>query len=149
MGEGAINPCERSCGHARGLSPPCLQRAQSGKGSVPLGPLTASCSPVGDKGRLVPMTWVSLLTAETVKAPAWMPLHNQTSTPSHGGREGIDGTSMSPRPEANRRIASFVYNSYCRNWKKYTKTINCISGTIFITFSSGQTMQWQRRLPPR
>jgi hypothetical protein len=39
--------------------------------------------------------------AETVKVPAWMPAHNQVSMPSCGGREGINGTGMSRRPEAN------------------------------------------------
>jgi hypothetical protein len=43
------------------ISPPCCD-----EGSVPLGPPMAPCSPVGDKRRLVPTTWVSLLTAETV-----------------------------------------------------------------------------------
>ncbi len=128
--------------------PPCLQRAQSCKGSVPLGPPTASCCPVGGKGRLVPTTWVSLSTAETVEAPVQMSAHIRASAPSHGGREGINGTGVSRCPEANRRIASFVYYSYCRNRKKYTKTINCTNGTIFIAISSRGTMQWQRRLPP-
>jgi hypothetical protein len=59
------------------------------------------------------MTWVSLLMAEMVKAPAWMPVHIWASMSSHGGREGIDGTSVSLHPEANRRIASFVYHLYC------------------------------------
>jgi hypothetical protein len=98
--------------------PPCLPRAQSGKGSVPLGPPTASCSPVGGKRRLVPTTWVSLLTAETVKAPVRMPAHIWMSMPSHGGREGINGTGVSRHPEANRRFASFVYYSCHRNRKK-------------------------------
>ncbi len=84
---------------------------------MPLGLPMALCSPVGDKGRLVPMTWVSLLMAETVKASARMPAHNQASMPSCGGKEGIDGTGVSPCPEANHRIASFVYYSYCRNRK--------------------------------
>jgi hypothetical protein len=82
------------------------------------------------------------LTAEMVEAPAWMPAHIWASMPSCGGREGIDGTGVSRRPEANFRFASFVYYSYCRNRKKYTETINRASGTIFIAFSSGRTMQW-------
>jgi hypothetical protein len=147
MREGDINPCKRLCGHAHGLSPPCLQRAR--KGSVPLGPPTASCSPVGGKGRLVPTTWVSLLTADTVKAPARMPAHIRAPTPSCGGREGIDGTGVSRHPEANCRFALFMYYSYCRNRKKYTETINRTSGMIFITFSSRQMAQWQCHLPPR
>jgi hypothetical protein len=128
--------------------PPCLQRAQSGKGSVPLGLPAASGSPVGGKGRLVPTTWVSLLMAEMVEAPARMPAHNWASTPSHGGREGINGSNVSHCPEANCRIASFVYYFNCRNRKKYTETINHVSGTIFIAFSSGRTTQWQHRLSP-
>ncbi len=83
------------------------------------------------------MTWVSLLMAKMVKAPARMPVHIQASMPFHGGREGIDGTGVSHRPEANRRFASFVYYSYSRNRIKYTKTINRVSGTIFMAFSSG------------
>jgi hypothetical protein len=51
--------------------------------------------------------------------------------------EGINGTGVSRRPEANQRFASFVYYSYRRNRKKYTETINHVSGTIFIAFSSG------------
>jgi hypothetical protein len=76
---------------------------------MPLGPPMALCSPVGGKGRLVPMTWVSLSTAETVEAPARMPAYIQASTPSHGGREGIDGTGVSRCPEAHRMWASFLY----------------------------------------
>jgi hypothetical protein len=76
--------------------------------------------------------------AETVKVPALMPAHNWASTPSCGGREGIDGTGMSRRPEAICRIASFVYYSYRRYWKKYTKTINRASRTIFIAFQAGK-----------
>jgi hypothetical protein len=85
---------------------------------VPLGPPMASCSPVDGKGRLAPTTWVSLLTAETVEAPARMPMCNQASTQSHGGREGINGTGVSRHPEANCRIASFAYYSYPRNRKQ-------------------------------
>jgi hypothetical protein len=79
---------------------------------MPLGPPMASCSPVGGKGRLVPTTWVSLSTAETVEAPARMPAHIRASTPSHGGREGIDGTGVSCRPQAHRMWASFLYYSF-------------------------------------
>jgi hypothetical protein len=147
MGEGAINPCKQSCGQIWGLPPPCLQRAQGGERNVTLGPPMASCSPVGGKGRLVPTTWVSLLTAEMVEVPARMPAHIRTSMPSRGGREGIDGTSVSHCPEANRRVASFVYYSYHRNLKKYTET-NRASGMIFIALSSGQMTRWRCRLPP-
>jgi hypothetical protein len=72
--------------------------------------------------------------AEMVKVPAWMPVHNWVSTPSCGGREGINRTGVSRCPEAKCRIAAFVYYSYCRNRKKYTKAINRASGTIFIDF---------------
>jgi hypothetical protein len=47
------------------------------------------------------MTWVSLSTAETVEAPSRMPAHIRASTPSRGGREGINGTGVSRRPEAH------------------------------------------------
>jgi hypothetical protein len=79
---------------------------------MPLGLPMASCSPVGGKGRLVPTTWVSLLSAETVEAPARMPAHIRASTSSCGGREGIDGTGVSRRPEAHRMRASFLYYSF-------------------------------------
>ena len=79
---------------------------------MPLGPLMASCSPIGGKGRLVPTTWVSLLTAETVEAPPRMHAHIRASTPSCGGREGIDGTGVSRPPEAHRMWASFLYYSF-------------------------------------
>jgi hypothetical protein len=134
-------PSTHTSNHAAAFGdfpPPCSQRARGGKRNVPLEPPMASCSPVGGKGRLVPMTWVGLSTAETVEAPARMPAHIWASTPSCGGREGIDGTGVSRRPEANSRIASYVnYYSYRRNRKKYTKTINRSSGTIFIAISSG------------
>jgi hypothetical protein len=111
-GEGAINPYEQSCGRMWGLSPPCLQRASGGKRNMPLGPRMASYSPVGGKGRLVPMTWVSLSTAEMVKAPGRMPAHIWASMPSCGGREGINGTGVSSCPEAHRMWASFLYYSF-------------------------------------
>jgi hypothetical protein len=63
------------------------------------------------------MTWVSLPMAETVKVPARMAAHIWASMPSHFGREGIDGTGMSRRPEANRMIASWLYYIYCRKKK--------------------------------
>jgi hypothetical protein len=43
---------------------------------------------------------------------AWMPAQDGTATPSKGGREGIVGTGMSRRPEANWRNASFLYYSF-------------------------------------
>jgi hypothetical protein len=120
--------------------PPCLQRAQSGKGNVPLGPPPALCSPVGGKGRLVPTTWVSLSMTETVEAPmpVWMPVDNQASTPSCGGREGIDGSSVSHCPEANCRSALFMYYSYCRNRKKYTKSSTTQAGQFLLIFQASK-----------
>ncbi len=71
----------------------------------------ALCSPVGGRWRLFPETLESVSTGETVEAPARMPEHSGASLPSRGGREGIDGTGMSRRPETTRRIASFLYYS--------------------------------------
>ena len=71
----------------------------------------ALCSPVVGKGRLVPTTLFGLSLGETVEAPARMPAQGGAATPSRGGREGIDGSGVSRRPEANRRNASFVYYS--------------------------------------
>jgi hypothetical protein len=115
-----------------------LTKSTKWHGECAVGPPTALCSPVGGKGRLVPTTWVSLLMAETVTVPDWMPAHNWVSMPSCGGREGIDGSGVSHCPETNRRNASFVYYSYCRNRKKYTKTINCASGKIILHFQAGK-----------
>jgi hypothetical protein len=50
--------------------------------------------------------------AETVEAPARMPAHIQASKPSRGGREGINGTGASRRPEAHCTWASFLYYSF-------------------------------------
>ena len=74
----------------------------------------ASCSPIVGKVRLVPTTLLRVASVETVEVPAQMAAQGGASMPSHGGREGIVGTGVSRRPEANRRIASFVYYSYCR-----------------------------------
>jgi len=71
----------------------------------------ALCSPVGGKGRLVPTTLFRVSSGEMVEAPARMPAQGGVATPSLGGREGIDGSGVSRRPEANRRNASFVYYS--------------------------------------
>jgi hypothetical protein len=120
------------------IPPPCC-----GEGSVPLRPLTALCSPVGGKGRLVPMTWVSLLMTEKVEAPAQMPAHNWMSMPSCGGREGISVSGVSHRPEANCRNASFMYYSYRRNRNHQPRKRD-----NFIAFLSRQTMQWQHRFSP-
>ncbi len=71
----------------------------------------ASCSPVVGKGRLGPTTLLRVALVETVEEPARMPAHGGATTPSRGGREGIDGSGVSRRPEENRRNASFVYYS--------------------------------------
>ncbi len=65
------------------------------------------CSSVGCRGRLFPETLESVSTGETIKMPARIPAHSGASMPSCGGREGIDRTGMSHRPETTRRIASF------------------------------------------
>jgi hypothetical protein len=99
---------------------PCSRSAQGGKGAL--------CSPVGGKGRLVLTTWVSLSTAEMVKAPARMPAHNQVSMPSQFGREGINGTGVSCHPEANWMISSWLYCFNCRKEKYCTKPSTAQSG---------------------
>ena len=76
---------------------------------------------MGGKGRLVSTTLFGLLSGETVEAPARMPEQGGAATPSRGGREGINGSSVSRRPEANRRNASFVYYSSRR---KRNNTLN-------------------------
>jgi hypothetical protein len=128
--------------------PPCLQRAKSGKGSVPLGPLMALCSPVGGKGRLVPTTWESLTMAETVEAPTRMPAHTWMSTPSQGGREGIDETGVSHFPEANCRVASFVYYSNCRNRKNTLKPLTTQVGQFLLLFQVGKQCNGNAASPP-
>jgi hypothetical protein len=76
---------------------------------APDGKPMASCSPVGGRGRLFPDTPESVSTGKTVQAPARMPAHSGASPQYRGGREGIDGTGVSRRPEKTRRIASFLY----------------------------------------
>ena len=61
----------------------------------------ASCSPIGGEGRLVPTTLLRVSTVVTVEVPAKMPAYDGASTPSCGGREGIDGSNMIRRPKAN------------------------------------------------
>ena len=131
------------------IPPPCLQKTRRGEGNMmaltpqmrwarvpsthpsgmvrPLEPRAperrpkASCSPIVGKGRLVPTTLFGLSSGETVEAPARMPAQGGAATPSRGGREGIDGSGVSRRPEANRRNASFVYYSSRR---KRNNTLN-------------------------
>jgi hypothetical protein len=76
---------------------------------APEGQPMVLCSPAGGGGRLFPATPENESTGEMVEVPARMPAHSGASTPSCGGREGI-GTGVSHRPEANRRIASFLYS---------------------------------------
>ena len=141
LGEGAIHPSERSSG----CPPPCSQRARCGERNVPLGPLTASCSPVGDRGRLVPSALLVVSAGETAEAPTPMHVHNRASTPSLGGREGIKGSGVSRHPEGKWIIPSFL--SYCRKGN-YTPKPSTARAGKFIAFSSGRTMLWQHRLPP-
>ena len=83
--------------------------------------LMALCSPVGGKGRLVPTTLYGLASGEMVEAPVRMPAQGGAATPSCGGREGIDGSGVSHRPEVNRRNASLVYYS---SHRKRNNTLN-------------------------
>jgi hypothetical protein len=114
---------------------------------APEGQPMASCSPAGGGGRLFPVTPESESTGEMVEVPTRMPAHSEASTPSCGGREGI-GTGVSRRPEANRRIASFLYYSYCRKGNNTIKPSTAQAGKFLSLFQAGGTMQWLRRLPP-
>ncbi len=117
--------------------PPCLRRTRGGEREMPLGPPMASCSPVGGGGRLFPATLESESTGEMVKVPARMPAHGRALTPSCGGREGI-GTGVSRCPEANRRIASFLYYSYRRKGNSTIKPSTATCGTIILLFQAGK-----------
>jgi hypothetical protein len=108
---------------------------------MPLGPPMASCSPFGGGGRLFPATPEIVSMGEMVEVPARMPAHSGASTPSRGGREGI-GTGVSRHPEANRRIASFLYYSYRRKGNSTIKPSTATCRTILSLFSSGQTTGW-------
>ena len=79
-----------------------------------------SCSP-GDLilGRRFSSTPVSASMALTVMPSARMHAQDGTATPSKGGREGIVGTGVGRRPEANRRNASFLYYSFVEKKNKY------------------------------
>ena len=134
--------------------PPCSCGPWSGEGDAmpwePEDPV-ASCSPVVGKGRLGPTTLLRVASVETVEAPARMPAQGGASTPSRGGREGIVGTGVSRRPEANRRIASCVYYSYRRKRKKYTKTINRCdvrAGRFLSLFQAGERRYGCAASPP-
>jgi hypothetical protein len=127
--------------------PPCSQGTQGGEREMSLGPPMASCSPVGGRGRLFLATLESELTGEMVKVPARMPAHGRASTPSRGGREGI-GTGVSRRPEANRRIASFLYYSYCRKGNSTIKPSTATCGTILLLFQAGERRDGSVASPP-
>ncbi len=127
--------------------PPCLQRTRGGEREMLLGPPMALCSPVGGGGRLFPATLESESTGEMVKMPARMPAHSRASTPSRGGREGI-GTGVSHRPEANRRIASFLYYSYRRKGNNTIKPSTATRGTILSLFQAGEQRDGNAASPP-
>ncbi len=145
-GEGAINPYEQSCGHVD-FPPPCLQRTQGDKREMPLGLPMALCFPVGGGGRLFPATLESESTGEMVEVPARMSAHSRASTPSCGGREGI-GTGVSHCPEANCRIASFLYYSYRRNRNNTIKPSTATCGTILSLFQAGKQRDGKAASPP-
>jgi hypothetical protein len=127
--------------------PPSLRRTRGGEREMPLGPPMASCSPVGGGGRLFPATPESESTGEMVKVPAQMPAHSRASTPSRGGREGI-GTGVSHRPEANRRIASFLYYSYRRKGNNTIKSSTAQGGRILSLYQAGKQRDGNAASPP-
>jgi hypothetical protein len=112
-----------------------------------LGPPMASCSPVGGGGRLFLATPESESTGEMVEVPMRMPAHSRASMPSRGGREGI-GTGMSRRPEANRRIASFLYYSYRRKGNNTIKPSTAMCGMILSLFQAGERRNDNAASPP-
>jgi hypothetical protein len=76
-----------------------------------------------------------------------MPAHSGASTPSRGWREGI-GTGVSRRPEANRRIASFLYYSYRRKGNSTIKPSTATCGTILSLFQAGKRRDGNAASPP-
>jgi hypothetical protein len=114
---------------------------------MPLGPPMASCSPVSGGGRLFPATPESESPEEMVEVPARMPAHSRASMPSRGGREGI-GTGVSCRPEANRRIASFLYYSYCRKENNTIKPSTTQAGQFLLLFQAGERHDGNVASPP-
>ena len=114
---------------------------------MPLGPPMALCSPFGGGGRLFPATPEIVSTGEMVEVPARMPAHSGASTPSCGGREGI-GTGVSRRPEANRRIASFLYYSYRRKGNNTIKPSTVTCGTILSRCRAGEQRDGNAASPP-
>ena len=114
---------------------------------APEGQPMASCSPAGGGGRLFPATPESKSTGEMVEVPARMPAHSGASTPSCGGREGIR-TGMSRRPEANRRIASFLYYSYRRKGNNTIKPSTAQAGRFLLLFQAGKRRNGCAASPP-
>jgi hypothetical protein len=114
---------------------------------MPLGPPMASCSLVGGGGRPFPATPESESTGEVVEVPAWMPAHSRASTPSCGRREGI-GTGVSRCPEANRRIASFLYYSYCRKGNNTIKPSTVQARQFLSLFQAGERCDGNVASPP-
>jgi hypothetical protein len=139
-----MSNCAAACGD---FPPPCSRRARGGEGNMPLGLPMASCSPVGGGGRLFPATPESESTEEMVEVPARMPAHSRVSTPSRGGREGI-GTGVSRRPEANRRIASFLYYSYCGKGNNTIEPSTATCRTILLLFQAGEQRNGNDASPP-
>ncbi len=127
--------------------PPCSRRTRGGEREMPLGPPMALCSPFGGGGRLFPATPEIVSTGEMVEVPARMPVHIRASTPSCGGREGI-GTGVSRRPEANHRIASFLYYSYRRKGNSTSKPSPATCGTILSLFQAGEQRDGNAASPP-
>ncbi len=76
-----------------------------------------------------------------------MPAHSGASTPSRGGREGI-GTSVSRRPEANRRTASFLYYSYRRKGNSTIKPSTEQAGQFLSLFQAGEQRNGCAASPP-
>jgi hypothetical protein len=114
---------------------------------VPEGQPMALCSPAGGGGRLFPVSPESESTGEMVEVPARMPAHSGVSTPSRGGREGI-GTGVSRNPEANCRIASFLYYSYRRKGKNTIKPSTAQAGRYLSLFQAGEQRNGCAPSPP-
>ena len=98
-------------------------------------------------GETFPATPESVLTGEMVEVPARMPAHSRASTPSRGGREGI-GTGVSRRPEANRRIASFLYYSFRRKGNNTIKPSTAQAGRFLSLFQAGKQRDGSAASPP-
>ena len=82
-----------------------------------------------------------------VEVPAQMIAHSRASTPSCGGKEGI-GTGVSRRPEANRRIASFLYYSFRRKGNNTIKPSTTQAGRFLSLFQAGEQRNGNAASPP-